>query len=161
MSVPLLDFLTGRAKQALPFLEGFAQKGFTPAQALEALKGLAPTFNRQSMLDVYAALQSRLTPERVLRLAGRTAPIPISLHNPSPADLGSNYQYRVGAFDETGEPIGYVTVSSNIPLAAVQIEATAGLLFGSQGELYLEEGSLPVSAIAIENIYRNTSTTAP
>lgn len=159
MATPLLDFLVGRAKEALPYLRGAAKQGLSAAAAIELLRPLNLTFRRQSMLDVYAALTNRIDPERTARFVGQTIPIPLELHNVSPVNLSTNYQYVVGATDETGEPIGYVTVVSNVALAPVQIRTRAGLLFASEGELYLEEGSLPVTAVSIEEA--NVSPSAP
>lgn len=149
MNTPLLDFLEGRAKEALPFLRGAAARGLTPSQAIAELKPLNLTFQRQRMLDVYAALQNRIDPERIARLVGEDIPLPQELHNVSPVELGSNYQYVVGAFDDTGEPLGFVTVSSAVPLAPTAIRALAGGVFASDKELYLDEPQIPIAAIAI------------
>lgn len=149
MATPLLEFLEGRAKEALPYLRAAAAKGLTPTEAIKELTPLGLTFRRQAMLDVYAALQNRIDPERTARLVGQGVPIPQELHNVSPVDLGSNYQYVVGAYDVSGEPLGYVTVSSNIPLSAERIRLKAGILFATGAEVYLEDPNIPIAAIAI------------
>lgn len=113
---------------ALPFLRGFAERGLSATQALEQLKPMGLTFNRQRMLDVYAALQNKIDPERSARLVGQDVPIPQELHNLAVNRQTHNYQYEVGAFDETGQPLGYVTVGSTIPLAASEIRTRASNL---------------------------------
>jgi hypothetical protein len=161
MAIPLLDFLEGRARQALPFLRSAAAKGLTATAALESIKGLTPTFNRQRMLDIYAVLQERADPEKLARLVGQNVPIPQELHTPSPAEMRSNYQYVVEAIDEFAEPIGYVTISSAIPLSGADIRASAGLIFATQSELYLEEETQRASAVSIIEANVNASVPKP
>lgn len=134
---------------ALPFLRGFASQKFTPTEALAALKPLDLTFNRQRMLDVYAVLQDRLDPERTGRLVGQNVPIPQDLHTTSPSTLSSNYQYVVEAFDEFGNVLGAVTVSSSVPLSVSEVRSRGGLLIASNEELYLEDENVVINSVSV------------
>jgi hypothetical protein len=154
-----LGFLTGRAARALPYLQGAAAEGLSPTAALAILAPLNLTFNRQRMLDVYAALQARVEPERAARLVGQNVPLPQELHFTYPRQMLSDYEYVVEAVDEFLEPIGYVTISSSVPLAANEIRARAGLLFTTQSENYLEEEDQVPAAISITEA--NVNATAP
>jgi hypothetical protein len=156
-----LSFLTGRAGEALPYLKGAAAEGLTPTAAIALLKGLNLTFNRQRMLDVYAALQARVDPERAARLVGQNAPIPQELHFTPPQQMLANYEYVVEAVDEFAEPIGYVTISSSVPLAANEIRARGGLLFVTQSEVYLEEEDQIPHAVTIVEANVNASVPKP
>jgi hypothetical protein len=156
-----LSFLTGRAAQALPTLQGAAAEGLTPTAALALLTPLNLTFNRQKMLDVYASLQARVDPERAARLVGQNVPLPQELHFTYPRQMISDYEYVVEAADEFAEPIGYVTISSSVPLAANEIRARAGLLFVTQSELYLEEENQIPHAVSITEANVNASAVNP
>lgn len=134
---------------ALPFLRGFAERGLTPSQAIAELKPLDLTFNRQRMLDVYAALQERTDPERLARLVGQDIPIPQDLHAPSVNKQSNNYQYEVGAFDENGDALGYVTVGSYVGLAGNQIRTLAMRLFTEDASIYLDRPKVPINSISI------------
>lgn len=159
MAQPLLDFLVGRAKEALPYLSGAARQGLTAAAAIDLLKPLNLTFNRQRMLDVYAALQNRKDPERSARLVGENVPIPQELHRESPADLSTNYQYVVGAYDENGDNLGHVTVVSSVPLAAAAIRENALDIFRSDTALYLSVKNAAINSVSI--VEANVSVSAP
>jgi hypothetical protein len=156
-----LSFLTGKAGEALPYLKGAAAEGLTPTAAIALLKGLNLTFNRQRMLDVYAALQARVDPERAARLVGQNVPLPQELHFTYPRQMSSDYEYVVEAVDEFAEPIGYVTISSSVPLAANEIRARGGLLFVTQSELYLEEEQQIPHSVSITEANVNASAVNP
>jgi hypothetical protein len=149
MATPLLDFLTGRAKQALPTLKGAAARGLSPTAALAELVPLNLTFNRQRMLDVYAALQPAVAPERAFRLAGQNVPLPYELHNNPPQQMIHNFEYVVEAVDEFSNPLGYLTVTSAVPLSGNEIRAQAGELFATQADEYLEEPGKKIDAVSI------------
>jgi hypothetical protein len=149
MATPLLDFLTGRAKQALPILKGAAARGLSATAALALLVPEHLTFNRQRMLDVYAALQPAVAPERAFRLVGQNAPLPYELHNNPPQQMAHNFEYVVEAVDEFAEPLGYLTVSSAVPLAGNEVRARAVQLFESQPEEYLEDPLKQIGAISV------------
>lgn len=154
MAMPLLDFITGRARQALPFLRAAAVRGDTPSAALASLKPLDLTFNRQRMLDVYAALQNRLDVARTLRLVGSSTPIPAELHDIAASNINSNYQYIVGAYSEEGIPLGFLTVASSETLTRGEIEERAGILFATQTELYIEDEQIPIAGLRIVELNR-------
>jgi hypothetical protein len=156
MAVPLLDFLTGRAKAALPFLVASAEKGRTAAQAIAELAPLNLTFRRQAMLDVYAALTSAPTPTRIERLIGPDVPIPQNLHTTSPAPLGTNYQYVVSFESLVTENPDYLTVVSDVPLSIADIRELGAEL--ANDELYkdldlgfVEASDVTVSRALVDN----------
>ena len=126
---PLLDFLTGRAKSALPFLRASAARGESSAQAIANLKGLDLTFNRQRMLDVYGALLNRTSPDRWFRLVGETTPLPVEAHTVAVTNLSNNFQYLLHAENTVTGDDYYVTVGSEFPLSKVQILALGDSTF--------------------------------
>lgn len=142
MAIPALDFLTGRAREALPFLRGAIARGLTNPEIL-ALKGIEfPSFARQRMLDVIAVLR-QLVPvragsptlfQRYLRLVPPTTTMPIESHAPSVTNLSSTYQYLVRADNLVTDEQIYITVSSAVPLSQVQINAVADSTFLSYEE---------------------------
>ena len=154
MAQPLLDFLTGRARAALPFLRAAAAQGLSGAVAIELVRQFAQTFQRQQMLDIYAVLQNRADPERIARLVGQYAPIPNELHTPSVTQLKNPYEYVVVATDEEGEDIGALTVGSTFPLSAEEIHRRANTLFREQPAVYLSKqiGELVAQSIEEANV---------
>jgi hypothetical protein len=158
MAQPLLDFLVGRAKAALPFLRKAAKEGLTATAAIESLKALNLTFQRQRMLDVYAALQSRADVNQYIRLVGENTVLPEEAHHPAETNLNSNYQYVVGGVNAAGEDLGFATITSAVPLAAIEIRALGTGLLASGS--YLEDvvTDLEVAYVTIEEA--NVSPTA-
>lgn len=137
MATPALDFLTGRAREALPFLRGAIARGLSNAEIL-ALKGIEfASFARQRMLDVIAILRQSVpvragSPtlfQRYLRIVPPTTPLPIEAHAPSVTNLSSTYQYLVRADNLKTDEEFFITVSSAVPLSQVQINAVADTIF--------------------------------
>jgi hypothetical protein len=166
MPTPLLDFLEGRAKSALPFLRAGVKQGQSATQIIANLAPLNLTFRRQAMLDVIAALQGKITPERkggieppLTRLLGVNTPIPQDLHNPAVVNLNSNYQYVVNFAQEGVVTSDYLTVSSAVPLSIANIKLL-GSLIANTG--YLADVEAPqVSPTDVGVIEANVSPTAP
>jgi hypothetical protein len=153
MAVPTLEFLTGRAKAALPFLVGAAERGLTPSQAIAELAPLNLTFRRQAMLDVYATLTSAPSPTRIERLIGANAPIPQNLHTTSPAPLGSNYQYQVSFGSLVTANPDYLTVTSDVPLSLAQIRELGAELGTKGGPSDVELGVISPDDVTVTKAY--------
>lgn len=149
MAVPLLDFVTGRARQALPFLKKAASEGLTPTQAISQLRELGGGGQTQRLLDIYAALQNRISLPRILRLVGETTTIPKDLHHLAETTINSNYQYVI-ATSVGGYPTpDFLTVTSSVPLSAAQIRAQGAFLFNSEEYSDLDLGPVEQSDIDI------------
>lgn len=126
MPQPLLDFLTGRARQALPYLRALAARGTQAGVALEILRSFDLGFQRQQFLDVYAALQNRADVNRYLRIVPPNTLLPPEAHTVAVTELTSqgrfvNYQY---VLEVENEPLGapeFITVSSQVPLSQNEI----------------------------------------
>ena len=127
MAEPLLDFLTGRAKAALPFLRGAVAQGLKPEQIIAALQASGiPTFRREVMLGIIAALENRADLARYLRIVPPTTPLPPEAHTVNVVyNQTDNYQYGVKIVDPASPAPTWVTVVSAIPLSASNIRAVA------------------------------------
>lgn len=159
MAQPLLDFITGRARLALPYLRAAAKQGLSAAKAIDLLRPFNLTFNRQRMLDVYGVLLNRIDPSRVERLVGSATPFPVDLHTPAPTNINSNFQYVVSTLDLTSQEDEYLTVSSSVPLAADEIREMGALLFAN-GQ-YFENEQAPVRAGEVAIIEANVGQNVP
>lgn len=156
MAQPLLDFLTGSARRALPFLRSAAAKGLSANAAIAGLRQLDIGVQRQRVLDIYAVLQNRANPERIARLAGENTTIPVDVHTPAPVDIANPFQYVIEANIE-GEATGdYLTVVSTVPLSPRQIREQGVFLFNGEDYRDLELG--PLSTVDIQIIEANAST---
>ena len=150
MAQPLLDFLTGRARTALPFLRAGVAQGLSSSAIIAALQGQGLSFARQRMLDVIAALQGRADINRYIRLAGETTPLPPEAHTVSVTNLRTNYQYVVRAENPVTEDEYYVTVVSAVPLSVVQIRALADSAFLGTGDSSIDREEYDRSIVTIE-----------
>jgi hypothetical protein len=110
------------------------------------------------MLDVYAALRGRADVNQYIRLVGETTTLPEEAHHPAETNLNSHYQYVVGGVNAAGEDLGFATITSVVPLAAIEIRALGTELFATGG--YLEDvvSDLDVAYVTIEEA--NVSPTA-
>jgi len=133
MAQPLLDFITGRARAALPFLRGAVAQGLAPTAIVEALRTQGLSFRAQAMYDVIAALQNRASVAQYLRLTPPTTPLPAEAHALSVVNLRANYQYVVSAVNAASGAEYDITVSSAVPLSRVQILAAADSAFLGSG----------------------------
>lgn len=136
MAQPLLDFLTGRARAALPYLEALAARNVRTADVFAILQGFDLSFQRQRVLDLYATLQGRIDPERSARLVGAGNVIPDELTNVAPVKLRSNYQYLISATGAEATEPTFATVSSDVPLSANTIRLLASEVLTSDQEAY-------------------------
>jgi len=151
MAQPLLDFITGRARAALSFLRGAVAQGLKATGIVDLLQSQGLSFRRQAMFDVIAALQNRASISQYLRITPPNTPLPAEAHALSVVNLRANYQYVVEAVNRISGAESYITVSSEIPLSQVQIQATADSVFLSYHDLAVREGEyVPGSARIIE-----------
>lgn len=132
MAFPLLDFVTGRARAALPFLQGFARQGLSPTAAISALRELGGGGQTQRLLDIYAVFQKRATTERVARLVGPLNVVPRELHTAAPYSLVHNYQYVISVPNAETLQDDYLSVSSDVRLTPLQIRTIGVGLFNSE-----------------------------
>lgn len=128
MAQPLLDFLVGRARQALPYMRALAARGTQPGIALEILKEFELGFQRQQFLDVYAALRNKADLNRYLRVVPANVTLPPESHAIAVTELTSagrpvNFQYTLELENEPLEAPEFITVSSQVPLSQNQILA--------------------------------------
>jgi hypothetical protein len=121
MAQPLLSFLTGRARAALPFIESGVARGLSPTKIIESLIGLTPLFRRQTMLDVIAALQGRADLPRWMRITPPSEPLPLAAHVVSPVDLRGNYQYVLKVDNAPFNVPPNITVNSAVSLSQEEI----------------------------------------
>ena len=140
MAQPLLDFIVGRARAALPFLRGLVAQALNPTAIVNRLQEQGLSFRRQAMFDLIAALQNRAGVAQYLRITPPNTPLPTEAHALSVVNLRSNYQYVVEAVNPISGAQSYITVSSEIPLSQVQIQATADSVFLSYRDLGVREG---------------------
>ena len=125
MPQPLLDFLTGRARQALPFLRQLVSEGLEPTVIISELREYNLGFQTQRVLDVIAALYGRANVARWIRLVGANTALPPEAHTTNVAGQSTNYQYVVRV---ENAPVGvpeFLTVSSDIPLSWNSIQSKA------------------------------------
>lgn len=155
MAEPLLDFLTGRARAALPFLRYAAARNLPASIANDILRQLGGGLQTQRIGDIYAVLQNRANAERVARLTGENGIIPIDLHVASPNELSSNYQYVIQAVINNEATGDFLTVSSDIPLSPGQIRAQGVFLFNRSDYRDLELGPVVADDIQIVELNRN------
>lgn len=156
MAQPLLDFLTGSARRALPFLKQYAKEGLSANAAASRLKLENAGIQRQKVLDIYAVLQNRANPERIARVTGENTTIPVEIHTPVPVDINSPFQYVVEANIEGQATGDYLTVVSTVPLSPRQIREQGVFLFNGEDYRDLELG--PLSTVDIQIIEANAST---
>ena len=135
MPQPLLDFLEGRARQALPFLRAAAKTELTAVQILAEMRAFFPPgateplrLQTQRALDIIAALRSRADVNRWIRLAGPATVLPPEAHFRNIAPQRSTFQYVVQVQNAPGEIPEIMTVSSDIPLSWESIQHGALLL---------------------------------
>lgn len=155
MAEPLLDFLTGRARAALPFLRYAAARNLPASIANDILRQLGGGLQTQRIGDIYAVLQQRANPERIARLSGENAVIPIDIHTVSPEQLSSNYQYVIRTDITTNQQEDFLTVSSDVPLSPGQIRQQGATLFNSGLYKDLELGTVLPDEIVIVELNRN------
>lgn len=120
---PLLDFLTGSARAALPFLRSQVLQGISANQIISNLKDYGLSFQRQRVLDVIAALRGYADLPKYLRLVGGNTPLPYEAHVINIASQQANYNY---VLKNENAPEGipeYITVSSVVPLSVNNILA--------------------------------------
>jgi hypothetical protein len=146
---PVLEFLTGRARQALPYLRAAAAQGLSANAAIAALKAIPIALQRQKALDIYGVLLSRVSPERIIRLVGETTPIPIEFHSPAVRDQFSNYQYVVSTPNQLTDELAYLTVSSAVPLAGAEIRELGQQAFEGVGDSSIAGGFIEGQNITI------------
>lgn len=155
MAQPLLDFLTGRARAALPYLEALAARNVRTADVFAILQGFDLSFQRQRVLDVYASLQGRIDPERTARLVGQGNVIPDEFTNVAPVKIKNQYSYLVSTPNiHTGEK-EYGTVGSDVPLSANTIRVLAVELFTINEHSRLEDQTVGTDQITIERAQRS------
>lgn len=169
MAEPLLDFLAGRAKAALPFLRGAVAQGLNINQIINALQASGiGTFRRQSMLDIIAALQNRFDPTnpkltriaRFMRLVPETTVLPPEAHTVNVVTAqGSNYEYVVRLQSEENPVPRYITVVSEIPLSAANVYAVSETTF--YGYAAVDQTPLTIDPGDQTIIEANVSPTAP
>jgi hypothetical protein len=135
MAQPLLDFITGSARMALPFLRKAAAAGVKAGAVIDVLRAFGLKFSTQRMLDVYAALQGRADLSRYLRIVPPTVTLPYEAHTEAVFNMRTNYQYVVRVFNPATQNEQYVTVVSEFPLAEVQIRAEVDTIFAT-GQKY-------------------------
>ena len=129
MAQPKLEFLTGKARQALPFLRGFANAELSPTSALNLLKALNIPIRTQTVLDIYAALQNRADLNRYLRLVPPTEPLPAEAHTGAVAPQRNNFEYIIQVTHPASKVSQYVQIGSDIPLSRNAIESRVAAIF--------------------------------
>lgn len=161
MAQPLLDFLEGRAKAALPFLRAGVAQGLSPTAIIASLEGKVETFRRQAMLDIIHALQGVYKLPQYLRITPKATPLAAEAHVTSPSAMDTNYQY-VTKLDNPDLPAPiYITVVSDVPLSQIAIMGQAQLMY--LGEKYGLAGidEFQRSTVDIVSASINPSTPVP
>lgn len=142
MAQPLLDFLTGRARTALPFLRAGVNQGLSPTEIIASLQAQGiPTARRQTMLDIIAVLQGNAATRRTVRLLPPNEPIPAALHVTAVTNIKSLYQYTVRVTHPDLLTPQFLTVSSDVPLSRNNILADAQTMFTNGKYTQIEEDS--------------------
>ena len=155
MPEPLLDFITGRARAALPFLRKAAAAKVSPSAAADVLRAFGAGIQTQKLLDIYAVLQQRFSVAQVLRLVPETTPIPEDLHFEPPFDVNHNFEYVVAPTFSVGNPDDYLTVVSSVPLSPASIRALGAELGTEGGESDIQAGILAPEDISIIEINKS------
>ena len=121
----LIDQLTGRARQALPYIEQLVNQGVSANEILSQIQDLGFGVRRQIGLDIIGALRGKFTTQRATRLFGPNTPLPSDLYSPSPYNISANYNFRLKL---VGAPQGeqqYINIVSATELSLNQIFAQA------------------------------------
>jgi hypothetical protein len=142
MAQPLLDFLEGRARVALPFLRAAATAGVKVTAVIDVLRAFGLKFATQPILDIYAALQGRADIKRYLRIVPLTTTLPSEAHKANVVyNQIANYNYVIRVFHPDTMGTQYVVVASAVPLSQLQIRAKVDAMFatGERYKLTLEE----------------------
>lgn len=132
MAQPLLDFLTGRARAALPFMRAAAAAGVKATNALDVLRAFGVGFQAQAFYDVYNALLGRAKLPAYLRLVPENVPLPYEAHFVNPAPQRNNYQYIVRVFHPPTQNEQHVAIVSDTALSQAQIFAATDELFAGE-----------------------------
>jgi hypothetical protein len=144
MAQPLLDFLEGRARVALPFLRAAANAGVKVTAVIDVLRAFGLKFATQPILDIYAALQGRADIRRYLRIVPPATTLPAEAHAANVVyNQAENYNYVIRVFNPALQHEQYVVVASAVPLSQLQIRAKVDAMFatGERYKLSLEEYS--------------------
>jgi hypothetical protein len=159
MAQPFLEFLTGRARIALPYLRGASARGLTTSAALALLKELGIAIRTQTATDIYAALRGRANPEQYSRLIPSTEPLPYEAHGRNIQPQEENYQYVVEVFHPQTGNQQYIQFASAIPLSRNLIDARVEMIFAAGEKYAVTFEQLPDSSITI--VEASTSLSAP
>jgi hypothetical protein len=149
MAQPLLDFLTGRARAALPFMRKAAAAGVTAANALDVLRAFGVGFQTQAFYDVYNALLGKATIKNYLRIVPETVTLPYEAHAVNPVRQRTNYEYVLEIFHPPTGHQQYITVGSAIPLSQLQLKAQADAIFSSEAVYEVEQAEYPDSEVTV------------
>lgn len=149
MAQPQLEFLTGKARQALPFLRGFARAELSPTSALNLLKALNIPIRTQTTLDIYAALQNRADITRYLRLVPPTQPLPTEAHTGAVAPQRNNFEYIIQVTHPATGVSQYVQIGSDIPLSQNAINSRVDAIFAGNEKYQIALEDYPDSTVQI------------
>ena len=121
----LIDSLTGRARQALPYIQSLVNTTRSANEILTELTNLGFGIRRQTGLDIIGALRGKFTTQRASRLFGQNTPLPSDIYSQSPYNIRKNYNFRVKL---TGAPAGeqqFINIVSDTELSLNAIFAQA------------------------------------
>jgi hypothetical protein len=154
----MLEFLTGKARAALPILRGAAARGLSPGEALGLVESAGIRTFRTVIFDIYAALQGLASLAQYIRLQPLNEPLPYEAHSRNVQPQPQNYSYVVRVFHAPSNREQYMQFNSEVPLSPNQIGAlTESRIAAKPYEVSLED--LPDASIDI--IEANTSLSAP
>lgn len=159
MPQPLLDFLVGRARQALPYMRALAARGTNAGVALEILQQFDLGFQKQRFLDVYAALQNRADVNRYARLVGPNGILPPEAHTVAVTELTSNgqpvnYQYLLEVENGPIQAPEYITVSSQVPLSTNDIFSLGTSILSNPARYSLTQEELGQITLSLQEANR-------
>jgi hypothetical protein len=149
MAQPLLDFLTGRARAALPFMRKAVAAGVSAANALDVLRAFGVGFQTQAFYDVYNALLGRAKLPAYLRIVPDTTTLPYEAHAVNPVRQRTNYEYVIKIFHPPTGHQQYITVGSAVPLSVLQLKAQTDAIFASEAIYEVTREEYPDSEVTV------------
>lgn len=128
---PLLSLLGASAKQAYNYVRGAVKRSQGVSASLAAYRSGGGKITTQVYGDLYAAVAATADVNRVIRLIGEDAPLPLTAHNRGNTFFaeGANFQYLVGTNSDNPLVPEAIYVNSVNSLSANEIYAKAAASF--------------------------------